>query len=145
MRILHSVLREKHLRRIQRLQELQRTHERSNQSAQALASSQRVHEDARNLLWQTMNSSESLCVQRFGIARAQEHATAKAMNDAVGTHEANRQQLEKLTRGLARIDKDIEKLDERREEIARAAASDQLKADWSQLDAWMLSQQGAAK
>lgn len=137
MTMLDSVLREKHLRRTQRLQELAVVRASCTASESALAVSRRLHDEARVLLWQTMTAAE-LCVQRLSIARVQETSACRAADAAAATHAANLQQLEESQRLLARIEKDIEKLQERWEVRRAAAVSELLKGEWRELDDWVV-------
>src|SRR5688572_2742404 len=133
MSILGSVLREKRLRRMQRLQELALAQARRDESRRTAAATRQAQEQAHALLWEAM-TSEELCVQRLSIARAEEHAAARAAHAAKSQHESDTTRLQEAERSLVRAEKELEKLEQRWDEQRRIAAIGQLQRQWRELD-----------
>jgi hypothetical protein len=141
MTLLGSILREKQLRRVQRLQQLATQRLRCAASAQTLATAKRLHDQARSHLWQVLTAAE-MCVQQMSIARGREEALRLAAERGDRAHSVNLAALEELQLAAARIEKDIEKLEERFQRWLEGQAAQQLQMQWRELDDWVSVQWG---
>lgn len=142
MSMLQSVLRHKHLRRTRLLQEISAAQVSYEASRQQVATSRRLHEHASAELWQALTMPE-LNIQRMSLARAQENMTQLALDEATRTHARSQAQLEDLRRALARLEKDIEKLQQRCQVRLSVALSQRLCREWNALDDWVAGRHGA--
>jgi hypothetical protein len=144
MPLIDTVLREKQLRRDRSSQALVNANVRCEETARTASIARDRHAEARALLWDLLNE-DGLCVARLGLATAHERVADEAVERAARAHDAAVQRREALRLRVARLEKDIEKLAERRDARRSLRLSERLKQQWRQLDDWVLSRRAGER
>ena len=142
MSILNSLLRKKRLLLAEVARQLHQALALRDAAAKALAAAEGEHREARQYLVRQLFDEESLCVQRLAAAKLDEGRTEILMEHARAAHQEHVNTAESLEQRGARLQKDIEKLDEKRVERGLAKQEGARAAEWVRLDEWVVTRHG---
>jgi hypothetical protein len=143
MTILDSLLRKKRLVLAERSRCFHEAVSSRDKAARVFGVVERNYGEAQRYLWEQLSAEESLCVQRLAAAKQDERRRGIELRAARAAHEAAIAAADVLRKVVARLHKDIEKLEEKREERRLESLKDAQNREWSRLDEWTTNQHGA--
>jgi hypothetical protein len=142
MAIIDAIIRKKKLTRAHHWQEREAALAAREQSARECSVASREHSEVLRYLWLQLETTDAVNVQLLVSAR---HEEARCKQRLAIAEEAQRRDRETVARWealIARLDKDLEKLEERRAERLRALAYERTSQEALRLDEWVLGQYG---
>jgi hypothetical protein len=143
MTVLDSLLRKKRVVLAERTRCFQEAAVSCERAERAFDISERNHAEAQRYLWEQLSSEAPLCVQRLATAKQDESRRGALLREARVTRDSAVAQLNALRQVVARLQKDIEKLEDKREERRLKSAQEAQDREWRRLDEWMTTQHGA--
>jgi TolA-binding protein len=142
MAIIDAVIRKKKLARSHLWQEREVALAAREQSARECSVASREHSEVLRYLWLQLETTDALNVQLLVSARHEEARCKQRFATAEQAQRRDREKVAQLESRIARLDKDIEKLDERRGERLRTLAQERTSLEALRLDEWVLGQYG---
>lgn len=117
---------------------------RRDASAQQLAAAQAHHRQTSDYWRQLLTAEQPLCVQRLMAAAGEEWRSSSRVVASLELHRSDSVQAATLQAELARLQKDLEKLEERRVDRLRLRQNEQAAREARQLDEWVLNRRTGA-
>jgi hypothetical protein len=143
MAILDSLIRRKRLLLTEAARDLHEALAAKDRAAQSLAAAEGEHRESQDYLTHLLTSDEPLCVQRLAAAKAGENRTDRLLIQARAAYRESMHAAERLEQHCARLNKDIEKLGEKRVDRRQEAHAQALAAEEYRLDEWVTARHGS--
>jgi hypothetical protein len=142
MAIIDSLIRKRRLVRAQRAQELAAALSVRENSARECSVAGHEHEEILRYLWLQLETAGELSVQLLAAARREEAHRKQRLASFLAAHRIDCENVARLEALIARLDKDLEKLEERRLERCRLFAGERASQEALRLDEWVLGRHG---
>jgi len=138
MAFIDSLIRKKKLAQVRDAYERESARAAREASAQQCTVAGREHADIAKYLWQLLEPNEALCVQRLAAANREESRRRERLAVVTAEHRSDCQRVTELDARLARLVKDLEKLEERRLAHWSLLRLEHQTRESQQLDEWVL-------
>lgn len=138
MSAILTVIREKSLRRARLWTELSQVRAEQSRMGERKASVERELHDVKQVHERLSSGAEELCVQRLQWATRRHGHTTQRLSEVNRELDAIGGRVLALEVRASRIGKELEKLEERRLEMAKAAVATRIKHEHNELDDWVL-------
>jgi hypothetical protein len=145
MAFIESLIRRKKLTRAQHFMQLSTALVAREKSAQESSVARKQYAEVSRYLWTQFEATEPLSVQVLTAARREETRARQQLSASDEIHRRECRNVERLELQIARLDKNLEKLEERRLEMQRLAAFEREAAEAARLDEWVLGRHGAGE
>lgn len=138
MSAIFTVIREKSLRRARMWTELSQVRAEQVRMEERKATVERELHDVQQVLARLLSGVEELCVQRLQWATRRHEHTTQRLSEIQHELDSIVERVRALEVRANRISKELEKLEERRLELAKAAIATSIKHEHNELDDWVL-------
>lgn len=142
MAFIDSLLRKRRLTLAERSRVLGVAIAEHEAAERSLATARALYEQAREYLWKQLCDEAELSVQRLVTGRFEESRCHERRRQAETRREECEQRVATQRQAVARLQKTIEKLEERRDEKRRARLAEHTKGEWQRLDEWVTNLHG---
>lgn len=144
MAFIDSLIRKKKLTRAQHLVQLNAALAAREKSSQESSVARRQYADVSRFLWTQIDASGALSVQVLAAARRAEAHAREQLSRLDEMHQRECRNVARLESQIARLDKNLEKLEERRAEQLQESRQLDAAAEADCLDEWVLGRRHGA-
>jgi hypothetical protein len=143
MAFIETLIRRKKLTRAQHVVQLNAALVARGESSQESGVARRQYADISRYLWAQFDASEPLTVQVLAAARHEEARARERLSACDEIHRRECRNVARLELLIARLDKNLEKLEARKTELQRLEALEREAAEAARLEEWVLGRRGA--